>query len=126
MGQGGLTRVLLIADRPAVSREVARLLFEAGLHVRVASTIAEAISAVVLDPPTFVVFDSHHSVSEGTQAVNALIRLLEAYSVPAIDFAVHSAADDGLAGAGRPAPIRPRPYLPFLQAEAQLTNESSG
>ena len=127
MGQGHLTRILIVASRPAVSREVARLLVEAGLHVRVISTIADAIAAVVLDPPTFVVFDSHSAVIEGTRAVNALMRLLEAYAIPAIVFTLHSATrDDGLEEAGRPAPIRPRPYLPSLQAEAELPNESVG
>jgi DNA-binding response OmpR family regulator len=127
MDEGGRTRVLLIANRPSVSRDVARLLAEAGLHVRVASRLTQAISVVVLERPTFVVFDSHLAVSEGPYAISALLRLLETYSTPAVDFAVRSSADDdGLEGAGRPAPLRPRPHLPSLQAEAELPNESVG
>jgi len=125
--QGGRARILLIADRSSVRREVARLLVEAGLHVQVLSTIAEAISVVVLELPTFVVFDSHLGASEGTHAVSTLLRTLETYRLQAVDFAVHSAADDdGLEGAGQPAPLRPRPQLPSLQAEAELPNESVG
>lgn len=99
--QGGRVRILLIADRPGVSREVARLLVAAGLYVQVASTIAEGIAAVVLERPAFVVFDSHLAVSEGPHAVSALLRLLEVHSLPALDFADHNATDsDGLEGAG--------------------------
>jgi len=95
--------------------------------VQVRSTIAEAISVVILERPTFVVFDSHLGVSAGTHAVGVLLRLLETYGVPAFDFADHGAADDdGLEGAGRPAPLWPRPQLPSLQAEANLPNESAG
>jgi CheY-like chemotaxis protein len=122
----GRTLILLIADRPSVSREVARLLVEAGLHVQVASSVTEAISGVVLGRPTIVVFDSHLAISEGTHAVSALLRMLDTYNTPAVDFTVHNAADDGLEGAGRPAPLRPRPRLASLQAEAELPNESVG
>jgi CheY-like chemotaxis protein len=120
-------RILLIADRPAVRRRVARQLVEVGLHVQVTSSIADAISVMVLEPPTFVVFDSHLAVSEGTHAVSALLRLLETYTLRAIDIADPSAAgDDGLEAAGRPAPLRPKPQLPPLQAAADLPDESVG
>jgi len=126
VGQRGRSRILLIADRPSVRRQVARRLVEAG-HVQVVSTIAEAISIVVLDRPTCVVFDSHLAGSQGTHAVSALLRILETYRLPAVDFAVHGAAGgDGLTGAGQPAPLRPRPQLPYLQAEAEPPNESVG
>jgi ActR/RegA family two-component response regulator len=125
--QRGRARILLIADRPSVRREVARLLVEGGLHVQVVSTIAEAISAVVLERPTFVVFDSHLAASEGTHAVSDLLLMLETYRLQAVDFTGHRAADDdGLEGAGQPAPLRPRPPLRSLQAEAELPNESVG
>ena len=103
------------------------MLAEVGLHTQVTSTIAEAISVVVLARPAFVVFDSHLAVTEGTHAVSALLRLVETYSLPAIDFADQVAADDdGLEGAGRPAPLRPRPQLPHLRAQPELPNESIG
>jgi CheY-like chemotaxis protein len=125
--EGDRKRILLIADRPTVRGRVARQLVEAGLHVQVTSTIPDAISVVVLEPPTLVVFDSHLAVSEGTHAVSALLRLLETYSLPAFDFADPSAAEDGgLEAAGRPAPLRPKPQLPSLQAEAELPHESAG
>jgi CheY-like chemotaxis protein len=124
---GDRARILLIADRPALKRRVARQLVEAGLHVQVASTIADAIAVVVLERPTLVVFDSHLAVSEGTHAVSALLRLLDTYSLRALDFAAPSAAeDDGLEAAGRPAPLLPKPQLPSLQAEAELPHESVG
>ena len=127
MDQWDRARILLIADRPAVRRRVVRRLVEAGLHVQVTSTIVDAISVVVLEPPTFVVFDSHLAVSEGTHAVSALLRLLETYSLRALDFADPSAAaDGGSEPAGRPAPLRPKPQLPSLQAEAELPHESVG
>jgi DNA-binding response OmpR family regulator len=125
--QGARTRILLIADRPEVRREVARLLVEAGLYVQVTSTVAEAIPIVVLERPTFVVFDSHLAVSQGTHEVTALLELLHTYDLPVLDFADRRATgSDGLEGAGRPAPLRPRPRLPSLQAEAELPNQSTG
>jgi hypothetical protein len=106
---------------------VARQLVEAGLHVQVTPTIADAISIVILEPPTFVVFDSHLAVSEGTHAVSTLLRLLETYNLRALDFADPSAvAGDGWETAGRPAPLHPKPQLPSLQAAAELPQESVG
>jgi CheY-like chemotaxis protein len=124
----GRARILLIADRLKVRRTVARLLVEAGLHVQVESTIAAAISVVVLQRPTLVVFDSHLAATEGTHAVSVLLRLLETHRLQAVDFAIDSEAiDDGLGGGtGQPAPLRPRPQLPLLHAEAELPNESVG
>ncbi len=126
VGLGDRARILLIAERPAVSRQAARLLVEAGLHVQVTTSITDAISIVVLERPTFVVFDSHIAGTQGTHAVSTLLRLLETYAVPALDFAVPKATDDGLEAAGRPAPLLPRPQLPSLQAEAELRDESVG
>jgi CheY-like chemotaxis protein len=126
---GAQAWILLIGDRQAVRRRVARLLLAAGFLVRVTSTIAEAISVVVLERPTLVVFDSHLAAIEGDgiHAVNALLRLLETYDLPAVDFVARSEAnDDGLEGAGRPAPLRPKPGLPYLRAEAELPDESVG
>jgi hypothetical protein len=105
---------------------VARLLAEAGLDIQVTSTIAEAISVVLLERPALVVFDSHLAVTGGTHAVSSLLRLVETCSLPAVDFADQLAADDGLEGAGRPAPLRPKPQLPHLRAQAELPNESVG
>src|SRR5438105_2287769 len=127
MADGGVTRILLIAARPAIRREVGRLLVEAGLRIEVTPTIAEAISVVVLDCPSFVVFDSHLAVSEGAHAVTALVQLLEGYGVRAVDFALSTGADEnGLEGAGRPAPLRPRPHPPSLNAAAHLPDASFG
>jgi CheY-like chemotaxis protein len=124
---GGRPRILVIADRPSVRLRVARLLAEAGLHIQVTSSIAEAISVVVLERPAFVVFDSHLAVTEGTHKVSVLLRLLETYRLPAVDFAAQVAANDqGLEGAGWPAPLRPKPQLPHLRAQAELPNESVG
>jgi CheY-like chemotaxis protein len=124
---GGRTRILVIADRPAVRQMVARLLAEAGLHIRITSTVADAISVVVLERPAVVVFDSHLAVTEGTHAVSVLLRLAETYGLPAVDFADQVAADDGgLEGAARPAPLRPKPQLPYLRAHVEVPNESVG
>ena len=126
MDLGDRARILLIAERPAVSRKVARLLAEAGLHVQVTPSISDAISIVVLECPTFVVIDSHIAGSQGTHAVSTFLRLLETYAVPAIDFTVPRATYDGSEAAGRPAPLLPRPQLPSLRAEAEAPDESVG
>jgi CheY-like chemotaxis protein len=126
---GSRARILVIADRPAVRREVARLLVESGLLVRATATIAEAISVVILERPTLVVFDSHLAAIEGDgiHAVSALLRLLDTYGLPAVDFVDRSVAtDDGLEGAGWRTPLRPRPRPPYLRAEAELPKESVG
>jgi len=119
--------ILVVADRPTVRREAARRLLEGGLGVRGTSTIAEAISIVVLESPACVVFDGHLAASEGTHAVSALLRLLETYRLPAVDISYPNAPDDDrLEGAGHGAPLRPGPQPPSLRAEAELPNESVG
>jgi CheY-like chemotaxis protein len=126
--EGRPRRVLLAADRPSVSRLVARRLAEAGLHVHVVPTITEAISAVVLDWPSCVVFDSHLAGSQGVHAIAALLRLIETYDIPAVDFAVRTSGEDRdrPEGAGWPAPLRPGPSPPPLQAEAEIPDETAG
>ena len=77
--------------------------------------------------PEVTVFGTSTNCTTPSYAVSSLLRLLETYSLRALDFADPSdAADGGSEPAGRPAPLRPKPQLPSLQAEAELPHESVG